>query len=322
MKKPNTKKHWTALAVARYYDKFGTAARARDLYPNLDRIFDKPDQLVSALSKLNSEDYIDAMTVKSSSSNGMRNVYAYYPTPITIEELRDIGLPTKFPDGEYVSDELDLELPTARVSTEDGTPPAPNTERPGLKYAWNENAQRKAGEPTIDKPKPGIADEPDAVMPEMEAADDEDEPVEYDLDGLDPEAVELALDTLLHICDNCGEMFDSGKALGGHRSHCLRDEEQDEDDAIPVGHDLAYMESQDTPPTWNWWDVSNRLDRKADRAANAGLGDLARTYREFASLAMERDFGKDNLLTPELALKLLGDGHDDLSEAAASAAMV
>lgn len=303
MKQPNTKLHWTALAVARYYDRFGTACRGRDLYPYVRDIHDKPDDLISALAAL--KDVLGNISVKSPIRSGGSTVaFAYYPTSVTIEELRDIGEPTELPDGSPVPEDANTTIPSARVADDEEVPPPTDNDTMGLQY---ENMVSVRDRPRGDHR-------------------------EYDTSNLEDIDVALAVpsdgdsddDETPYACEYCGESFPSSHAKGGHKRHCidrihtdaLHDkalEEYDahmEDDLPPVD---APEETPDTgddpigdidpePPSLpmagehsndvDWHRVATRLERKAVDAHDAGLTEVASAYSQFAALAVEGSLEK------------------------------
>lgn len=259
MKRPNTQKHWTALAVARYYERNDTACRARDLYRYVSELFDKPDQLVWALTKLDDEDTIDHIVVKSPTKDGGRsNTYAYYPTPITIEELRDLGEPTELPDGSPIPDTLDPSIPTKRVSAEEAdSVPAPESESFGLKYETMTGPPRSRSSegalPPRDYDASGRSQSPDAVIeitddPDPATGDDSDEEA-AESDDNDETPIDTSEDTDTDndaqndaeaVCDYCGQEFASAHGVDVHLAYCpeydpdadeVEDEDQDEEDS-------------------------------------------------------------------------------------------
>jgi hypothetical protein len=317
MKQPNTKKHWTALSIAAYYQKNGHACRARDLFPMVTAIHDDGDSLISSLHSLKADEIVGHVTVETGDNGASGRVFAYYPTTITIEDLRDIGLPTELPDHSPIPDEFDLTLPTERVSAEEekaGDIPLPTEDSPALEYARRPNQSKVRENPREYSTEDRF--ESDAEKLDFDHADDEVEDEDEDEDG--------------YYCEQCGAgPFDSGKALGGHKStHSYNEARADsdstsEDDTPDVAHDIGYMAARTVEPPkpeWNWWDIHNRLSEKADEASDAGLHTLSTVYTNFASLAMERDFNEDSeveteaeaILTKELVLMLLGAHHSEI----------
>jgi len=186
LQKTNTKSHWTALAVARYYEIHGTAVRARDLY-DLEHNHDKPERLVATLSRLNDIGVLDAIPVMSpASKGGETRTHAYYPTNITIETLRDLEEPTKYPDGRFVQDDQDVTIPTDRVTASERPDPPTNIERLGLEYtdtvgsdsSTTRTSTNGSGEITSVAPNPDdTEDHDDTVRASYLTANPDHEPV-------------------------------------------------------------------------------------------------------------------------------------------------
>jgi hypothetical protein len=231
MKQPNTKRHWTALAVARFYEEHETAARARDLYPLLEDIFPNPDTLVAALFALNEQDVIDHMVITSPSKRGSSKVFAYYPTNITIEELRDLEEPTELPDGTPISGDMDVHIPTMRVASgELPDKPQAKDEEVGLDYA--NVASGGDGDRDYDSSQRSV--DPDAALEvTTDGGGTTDQTMTDDTDDTDD-----AADTDdEHTCPYCGDSYDSGNALGGHKNWC-------DERPAGVGHDRDDADDQ------------------------------------------------------------------------------
>jgi len=215
MKRPNTKIHWGALAVAKYYQKTGEAARLRDLYPTVREVFDTPDDLSASLANLLGTGTIDAKMCLSPSKNGGKTkTNAYYPTTITIEGLRDVGSPTKLTDGSAVPDYFSTDIPSERVdAAEDPTMPSGGPQhgleyermgRRGTRSNWSTAPESTDATelPTIDAIT-GLDEGDDMSPPEPHTLDDD----------LTPAIVE----DIIHYCEDCGTLFETGNGLGGHR---------------------------------------------------------------------------------------------------------
>jgi len=338
MQKSNTKLHWTALAVARFYEHKGTACRVRDLYNlgGIDKIHETPTRLAACLHGLYKKERIDAFDILSPDKDGSKTrTRAYYPTNITIETLLDLGEPTELPDGTPINGDYDTRIPSERVDAD---------EQP---------------EPPQDNDV--FAPEYDLKSRGSSARKKDPEPPEWAAKELPPiEAVLPHPDEEKHVCEYCGKQFDRHRQMTGHQSSCGQDDvdcpdcgrtfesskamklhvhhtdcEMEPED--PVGRDLAYLEERtvevsEPKPEWEWHDISQRLNKQADAAHDAGLSRISATYRNFASLAMERDLNEstgveteaETILTKELVLMLLGVHHsqidpdviedDDLSE--------
>jgi len=314
MKLPNTKKHWTALALARYYDKFQKAARARDLFPYMREIHGGGESIAHSLRDLAEDGTIDYAEVKAPRQNGgTTTVHAYYPTPITIEDLRDLEEPTEMPDGSPIPDGLSTELSTARVSAEDDIDkilPEPD-ESVGMDYA-HKYPQESSGYLPDD-------DEDDIEQTEDDDSDD-DEPS--------------------FTCSYCGRGIGGKGPLTMHERACLNDiheqalEERAQPDeptfeteqvditpdttADPIG-DIGPEPTEGSTVTagslrgkTDWNRIATRLERKAMDADDAGLTEMAAAYSQFAVRAVEGD------LDIQTAYTLLGDPVLEIEEQAAT----
>jgi len=204
MKRPNTKKHWTALTLARYYDEHQTAARARDLWPVLKEIYDDPNNLNRALGGLRKDDFVDHVPVKSPSRDGGKTkTFAYYPTKTTIEQLRDIGEPTEMPDGSAIPDDINPSLTTSRATEGDDVAlPPSDVMAPEYQTSYAGDGQRRTSYSKRDTTH--ISEDPVADLADDEA---DDEPVD---------------DDDKHVCPYCGDTFDTPNGLGGHRTRAGR----------------------------------------------------------------------------------------------------
>lgn len=200
MQQANTYRHWAAFSVAQYYEKYQRACRIRDLYPLVEDVFETPRSLNTALQYLRDAELIGHKQAEMASV-----VYAYYPIKPTIEELRELGAPTKLPDGSPIPDGADLTLPTDRVTDDDEVEALTDKDTPSpFDDGWPDDIARS-------DTRVAVADAPDTP-------DDEDE----------------------YECDVCGDTFSSPNKYGGHMSGHARagdtadDGGEDEDDDPPV----------------------------------------------------------------------------------------
>jgi len=338
-KRPNTKLHWALLAVARYFEEHGEAARVRDIHPRIDNLFDSPNTLSSTMFNLYDMGVLDHVVVISPNQGGDSAVRtnAYYPTNITIDTLRDLGEPEKLPNGNPVPDDYDTHTPTERVALDDEVPLPSNLDRPGV-MEWSGKGDRPTAD---DTPSPNTRDTETKpairLKPQPRTMDDDLTPaIEHN-----PE----------FTCDKCGETFENNAGLGSHRKYCdgepkpepepssahesgtcpdcggeylrlkthltMTDCERNPDATLEVGHDLAYMEdnSVDLLTRLSWADVSNRFSDIAQQADDAGITEAASLYHEFAAKAMKRHLAEQrsdsthaDIIGDGPALKLLG--HD------------
>lgn len=309
IKQSNTKLHWTALAVARFYEKHGTACRARDLYPYVEELHDTPDHLISALYDLNDTDTVDHSVVMSPrKTGGDSKTFAYYPTPITTETLRDLGEPTELPDGSPVPDDIDTSIPTDRVAAEDEVPPPENQDTFGLEYDTMGGTRPKEATRNYDTSR--RAEEPQtSIVP-----DSTDEP------GSDTDEVPIADE--VDPCPYCGrDDFEDSRQKGGHMAHCGPDDEDDEipgpegpepeletfDDADNVDTDAIAPKPGMLAKAVDWNQVASDLEERAQRASEAGFDDIASAYSQFAALAVEESLDRETafilLGTPVLDMK-------------------
>jgi hypothetical protein len=217
MLQKNTKQFWTTLAIARYYENEGTAARLRDIYPYLSEVVGNPSILSATLSTLNKKDVLDRIYVQTSDGHGM---YAYYPTPITIEELRDAGEPTELPDGSPIPADLNTEIPTSRVAAEDEVEAPRDATIPAPEYEPSTPTGSRRGERDWEWPE-----EPDAMIMVLDEEDD----AESSDEG--------------HHCEHCDTTFDSRFAYAGHLSGCgeSTDDEPTQEDWLELGQTIDDM---------------------------------------------------------------------------------
>ena len=346
LKKPNTKIHWTALALTRYWEQFDEAARARDLYPFVQDIHENPDSLISSLSNLREGDVIGFATMQSPTNNGRTTkAFAYYPTNITIDRLRDVGEPSKLPNGEYVPEDLDTSIPDARVTAEEEDDVSlPSGDATGLEYVNMGGSSSRSKLPSRDYDTSNLK-EVDGVV---------DVQTDEDVDDIETE------DEDKYECPFCGDTFGNPHRFGGHKSACKPDPDEithefdpswdDVDDALdfvfttafdsddtsddeePVeirpepefeemadsmsSDDIDEASDEDVDTALNGFDpmkaistdqvgynpraASRKLSRRAERAFDAGLYDIATTYSQFAELA------KDGELEEQMLEILLG----------------
>ena len=290
MKRPNTKKHWTALTLARYYDEHQTAARARDLWPVLKEIYDDPNNLNRALNGLRKDDFIDHVPVKSPSRDGGKTkTFAYYPTKTTIEQLRDIGEPTEMPDGSAIPDDINPSLTTSRATEGDNVDlPPSDVMAPEYQTSYAGDGQRPTSYSKRDTTH--ISEDPVADLADDEADDESDD------------------DDDKHVCPYCGDTFDTPNGLGGHKGWCEEGPNADRkpsDDAPDA--DLPPVEQTEFEPATtdgqhadpgalasevNLAELARGLELTAQEAHANGMTDVAAAYSQFAALAAEDNLGR------------------------------
>lgn len=313
MKQKNTKAHWIATAVLGYYNRHGVAPRTKDLlvdHENAPDFMADIDQVSSNLSNVSyrvhdGESFTNERPIASSKiikedgemPRGQPN--KYWPTPLTVETLRDFGAPTKLPNGKDVSHTYTFpENPDC--APEDANPMHETTDKT---VEWKERkaltpGQREPQETEGDDRDPGdpyvcsfcgeefdadneaeysahtqnhvenmtcnIDDEPEFVC---DCGAEFDESKEYQAHV---GACDDALDTGdTYECDDCGETFDDLREYQRHApSNCTEDDDTIVDDALAEVTDddddeVVYGGSMiDTimEQSHDFVDISNELD--------------------------------------------------------------
>jgi hypothetical protein len=272
MQKPNTKTHWTALAVAQYYDEFDEPARARDLYPFVQDIHDKPESLVAALQNLRAKDEIGYILTNSPAETGSTMTYAHYPTEETITTLMEIDTPTQLPNGQAIPDSVEVTIPPNWPDDPDEL--TITTDSEPLTYRDFGGDYPRDGTRRYSQADLRSARTLDLTADGTAADDEEGEQGGHD----DEQTIDYSLPT--------------------------EDEESDSDDS-DTSQSTADIHPQDTLPSplesssmdtptpgevageIDWSRIATRLERKATEADENGLTEIASAYSQFATLAAE-----------------------------------
>lgn len=278
MQQRNTKKHWLALSLVRYYHNTSEAARVRDLWPLVSEFYERPDNLVSQLGELkNRDELVDHLVTKSPGRKGDRKVFAYYPTEELAERLRGMGEPSYLPDGSPIPESLDPSLPDENTHPDDpeNVTCTINDDETGLRYHNKETGDgpSKRRYSSTDRRR-----DPDITPDERD--DEDDDTDESSSDDPDHAPDDKPLSDRSEEAEN--NLIDYDTLPSADSAVSLHLPLTDGSTPVPGDHvgDV------------DWNRIASRLERKADSLHDAGFTEVATAYSQFATLAVEGTLDK------------------------------
>ncbi len=275
MQQANTKSHWLALLIARYYDQTGEAARGRDLWPYAQHIYDEPDHMSAGLHYIHTnKDIVDSIQTRSPGKDAATDVMAYYPTEDTIETLELLDVPSYLPDGTEIPDAWDISIPESYVDDPENVTVTIDDDETGLDYAYADSGKDPDGHyKTYNKTNVRRS-------PDIDFMDSDDAP-----------------------SDDAGDSSSEQDAPPSEHDESPDDDSDDSEGkplthpqpSIPATPDGLKMDSQQPgrhAGEVDWNRIATRLERKAEDAHEAGLTEIAAAYSQFANVAVSGDLDK------------------------------